>query len=197
MSAVSARVWRSDRLRGAARRSVSRSSVARNTRKNRGVTPSLASASPIRRLSASDVSPARGLKRSSVASEPPGGCSRGMVARRTARPPPLSPRAVARQPAHTRRRGPVPSAHARPRTEPGSGWHGLPRRVKPERPKEVAKIVDLLGAGEKFPQHHGTPGSETTKVGRCEAGLRTAMLRRGANQCGMANAECGMTRRPS
>jgi len=32
--------------------------------------------------------------------------------------------------------------------------------VKPERPKEVAKIVDLLGAGEKFPQHHGTPGSE-------------------------------------
>src|SRR5256885_10564088 len=60
--------------------------------------------------------------------------------------------------------------HARPfglgRTEPGSGWHGLPRRVKPERPKEVAKIVDLLGAGEKFPQHHGTPGSEGAKIGR-------------------------------
>src|SRR5256886_13392792 len=79
----------------------------------------------------------------------------------------------------------------------GSGWHGLPRRVKPERPKEVAKIVDLLGAGEKFPQPHGTPGSEGANLGPTWCGLRTAMLRRGANQCGMANAECGMTRRPS
>src|SRR5439155_22984543 len=26
-----------------------------------------------------------------------------------------------------------------PRTEPGSGWHGLPRRVETERPKEVAR----------------------------------------------------------
>jgi len=43
--------------------------------------------------------------------------------------------------------------------------------VKPERPKEVAKIVDLLGAGEKLSQHHGTPGSEATKVGRSAAGL--------------------------
>src|SRR2546430_10332929 len=83
------------------------------------------------------------------------------------------------------------------RTEPGSGWHGPPRRVKPERPKKVAKIVDLLGAGEKVSQHHGTPGSETTKVGRDGGGLGTAMLRGGANQCGMANAECGMARRPS
>ena len=84
--------------------------------------------------------------------------------------------------------------HARPfclgRTEPGSGWHGLPRRMKPERPKEVAKIVDLLGAGEKFPQHHGIPGSETTKVVRGEAGLGTAMLRRGPDYC--RDARCGM-----
>src|SRR5207249_7087010 len=70
------------------------------------------------------------------------------------------------------------------RTEPGSGWHGLPRRVETERPKEVAKIVDLLGAGEKFPQHHGTPGSETTNLGRGAAGLGTGVLRGGANSCG-------------
>jgi hypothetical protein len=41
----------------------------------------------------------------------------------------------------------------------------LPGRLKAERPKEVAKIVDLLGAAEKLPQHHGTPGSDATKVG--------------------------------
>src|SRR6266566_4303456 len=77
------------------------------------------------------------------------------------------------------------------RTEPGSGWHGLPRRVKPERPKKVAKIVDLLGAGEKVSQHHGTPGSETTKVGRDGGGLGTAMLRGGANYCGSREPGAG------
>ena len=49
-------------------------------------------------------------------------------------------------------------------TEPGTGWHVLPRRLEPERPKEVAKIIDLLGAGEKVPQHHGAPGSVGAKV---------------------------------
>ncbi len=84
--------------------------------------------------------------------------------------------------------------HARPfclgRTEPGSGWHGLPRRMKPERPKKVAKIVDLLGAGEKFPQHHGTPGSEGANLGPTWCGLRTAMLRRGPDYSGMRDVRC-------
>src|SRR5207253_10629912 len=65
-----------------------------------------------------------------------------------------------------------------PRTEPGSGWHGLPRRVETERPKEVAKIVDLLGAGEKFPQHHGTPGSETATLCHTPPQVGTRALRR-------------------
>src|SRR5206468_12286762 len=79
------------------------------------------------------------------------------------------------------------SEHARRlclrRTEPGSGWHGLPRRLKPERPKEVAKIVDLLGAGEKVPQHHGAPGSEGANLWSACLRLGTAVLRGGANQC--------------
>jgi hypothetical protein len=49
--------------------------------------------------------------------------------------------------------------------------------LKPERPKEVAKIIDLLGAGEKFPQHHGTPGSDATNLGPEVPGLGTGELR--------------------
>src|SRR5439155_787475 len=67
-------------------------------------------------------------------------------------------------------------------------------RVETERPKEVAKIVDLLGAGEKFPQHHGTPGSETTNLGRGAAGLGTGVLRGGANSCGKRETGNGKRR---
>src|SRR5207244_6455593 len=66
----------------------------------------------------------------------------------------------------------------------GAGWHVLPRPLEPERPKEVAKIIDLLGAGEKFPQHRGAPGSEGPKVGRGWLGLCTAVLQVGLNYCG-------------
>jgi hypothetical protein len=56
--------------------------------------------------------------------------------------------------------------------------------LKPERPKEVAKIVDLLGAGEKLSQRHGTPGSDATKVALDGAGFGTGMLRGGSDYCG-------------
>jgi len=53
-------------------------------------------------------------------------------------------------------RGPTHAGGARRfLPEPGPGWHGFPRRVVSEHAKQVAEIVDLLGAGEKFPQHHG------------------------------------------
>src|SRR5256886_9134710 len=73
----------------------------------------------------------------------------------------------------------------------GSGWHGLPRRVKPERPKEVAKIVDLLGAGEKFPQHAGTPGSEGANLAPVLLRLGTGVLRGGSNYCGSREPGAG------
>ena len=69
------------------------------------------------------------------------------------------------------------------RTEPGPGRYRLPRHLESERPKKVAKIVDLLGAGEKVSQH-GTPGSETTKVVRRGLELCTEVLRGGPNCCG-------------
>jgi hypothetical protein len=53
----------------------------------------------------------------------------------------------------------------------------------------VAKIVDLLGAGEKFSQHHATPGSDGAKVARVGSGLGTGVLPGGANQCGIRNGD--------
>src|SRR5207249_673639 len=52
-------------------------------------------------------------------------------------------------------------------------------------------IVDLLGAGEKIPQHHGAPGSDGPKVGRGGPGLGTGMLRRGPDYCGERGAGSG------
>jgi len=62
--------------------------------------------------------------------------------------------------------------------EPGPGRHVLPGRLKPERPKEVAKIVDLLGTAEKLPQHHGTPGSDATTLRQVLPQVGTRELRR-------------------
>src|SRR5439155_20748593 len=76
--------------------------------------------------------------------------------------------------------------------EPGPGRHVLPRRLKPERPKEVAKIIDLLGTAEKLPQHHGTPGSDATNLGAERLGLGTALLRGGSEFGGIRDARCGM-----
>src|SRR5207249_11405003 len=66
----------------------------------------------------------------------------------------------------------------RPGAEPGPGRHVLPRRLKPERPKEVAKIIDLLGTAEKLPQHHGTPGSDATTLRQVLPQVGTRELRR-------------------
>src|SRR5439155_7226143 len=76
--------------------------------------------------------------------------------------------------------------------EPGPGWHGFPHPLEPERAKEVAKIIDLLGAGEKLPQHHGPLGRDAPKVVLRARALGTGMLPGGANRCGMRDARCEM-----
>src|SRR5207247_1722341 len=48
--------------------------------------------------------------------------------------------------------GPGPG-RSRRRPQPGPGWHGFPRRVVTEHADHLAEIVNLLGAGEKRPQH--------------------------------------------
>jgi len=68
-------------------------------------------------------------------------------------------------------------------SEPGPGWHGLPRRCEAERAKQVAKIIDPLGAGEQFPQHHG-PLAEDGPTVRCLASeTGTELARRGPESC--------------
>jgi hypothetical protein len=47
----------------------------------------------------------------------------------------------------------------------------------------VAKIFDLLGAGEELPQHREPPGWDRAKLAAVGAGTGTAALRAGANYC--------------
>src|SRR5262245_8059322 len=74
------------------------------------------------------------------------------------------------------------------RAEPGPGWYGLPRRVIAEHAKEVAKIGDLLGAGEKLPEHHGPLGSKGPKMRSGAPGLGTGVLQAGSKRRGAYDA---------
>ena len=92
--------------------------------------------------------------------EPPlyaGGEPRGRDARRArgvvgveGEDPERAGAADQRRPAHAGRLGGRP--------QPGPGRHGFPRRVVAEHADHLAEIVNLLGAGEKRPQHHGPLG---------------------------------------
>ena len=79
-------------------------------------------------------------------------------------------------------------------TEPGPGWHGLPRRLIAEHAKQVAKIGDLLGAAEKLPKHRGPLGSKGPKMRRDGRWLGIGFPQRRPKNCGSREhrADCSV-----